>query len=59
MIWSNEKLTQMLEEADMNGKIKGMEREKKLQKKKGQMKLNGAGLKKIILPLLGKKAKEK
>lgn len=37
--------------------IKGMQRDKKLQKKKAQMKVNSAGLKKQILPLLGEKAK--
>lgn len=39
-------------------KIKGEEREKKLQKKKNQMKVNSAGLKKQILPLLGKEKKK-
>ena len=43
---------------DDEHKIKGEEREKKLQKKKGQMIINSAGLKKIILPLLGKEKKK-
>lgn len=37
-------------------KVKG--REKKLEKKKKMMKVNGRGLKSTILPLLGKRAKE-
>lgn len=38
--------------------IKGENREKKLKKKKGQMIVNSAGLKKQTLPLIAKKAKE-
>lgn len=39
-------------------RIKGQNRDKKLEKRKKQMIVNGRSLKSVILPLLAKKAKQ-
>ena len=44
---------------DDQWKVKGKQREKKLNKKRNTMRVNSRGLKDVILPLLEKKAKQK